>query len=75
MTRLIVKVQISLATNLEDKRPRVLMYTQDRKTICMEGVADPMMLAIMRGEPKLFHYVEIENGVPTLKGEAPWQDW
>jgi hypothetical protein len=73
MEQLIVKVQVSLASNMPGKR--VLIYTEDRTTVCMEGPADPMILAIMKDRPKVFHYGAFENGVFTLKGEAPWQDW
>lgn len=71
---MIVKVQISLATNLPGG-PRVLIYNKDR-SIEYEAIADEAVLGIMDGRPKAFFNAHLDKDRKIiLDEEAEWQAW
>ena len=70
---MIVKVQVSLATTLDNQR--VLMYNEDRSAQ-YECDVDQTIVDLMNGRLKAFFHAELlPDGELTIHKDAPWQDW
>lgn len=75
---MIVKVQLSLESNLPGHTPgsRMMVYNRTR-SVAFETDADVEVVEKMKGRPKaFFHATQPTNGGKlAIQDEAPWQDW
>ena len=72
MKREIFKVQLSLATNFEERM--ALVYNKSRS---IEGQfpAPEDLIQKMNGQPKKFFYCRVKQDKLEIDNEAPWQGW
>lgn len=76
---MIVKVQVSIFSNVDPGVQRMLIYSRTRKTQ-YEGPVTDDVLHKLQGRPKAFFFASLRQTSPgehqlVLRKEAPWQDW
>ena len=75
---MIVKVQLSLESNLPGHTPgsRMMVYNRTR-SVAFETDADVEVVEKMKGRPKAYFHAtqESKGSAVKIQDEAPWQEW